>query len=297
MYNSSASLFKLRPYARFAARILGYELVGEGNSWSHAKEYKLFKRRLPSGFSNSKSDPYFTPFSVPITSITSRVCFSYSEDGWHPFVQTLREYEENPVLRYEESTLARVYGKYTPQNVQEVLLDQVRTPLPPFCSWPPSYELVSWVWTLNKYSVQHRLKQLQQNTKHNGWILFGPHAVEYGRKEFNRLIAVYESIKRTGYIPKVSSTDPINGYILKDEDRIRFVLLQGNHRVSALKVLGYSNVDVLIRPGHPAVIDKSNLQRWTEGSGGIYTSTLTEHLFDTLFTELGLQKARRLDLM
>lgn len=300
MHKSSGSLLpslmNLRSYVRFLARKTGYELVGDGDSLPQLFKHRLYPRTLPDAIYAGPEDPYYKPLRIAINSITSRIGFSYAEDGWHPFVETLKEYAQDPQLRYEDSTLFRLYSQYCPQNAQEVLLDHIKSPIKPLCDWPPSYELISWVWTLNKGGVRNRLGKLKSSSSAGGWILFGPHTHDYGKKEFTRLLGVYESIKNNGYKLAESGTDPVNGYFLKEGANFRFVLLQGNHRVSVLKALGHAGVDVVIRQGHPAVIDRDNLSGWTDACGGIYPSLLTQQLFDALFTETGLPKAMRYGL-
>lgn len=289
-------LFKVRSWARFMARQMGYELVGEGKNWWNIADYKLFPRKLPDCIHKGANDPYYTPFNVGLAAITSRVGFSYANEGWHPFVQTLKEYAENKALRYEDSTLARLYRQYQPDNLQEVLLDDFPRPLYPLYEWPPNNDLISRVWVLNQHSVRAYLNSLKSKSNSHGWIFFGPHTEEYGQKEFKRLISVYESIKNNGYQSGLTAMDPVNGYFLKKGSHLRFVLMQGNHRVSALKVLGYTSVDALIRQGHPAIVDRAELHRWTEERGGIYSSCLAENLFDSLFEGSGQQKAQRYGL-
>jgi hypothetical protein len=291
------SKLKIRPYAAYLAQLSGHELIGAGGVRLNFSDYKLFPRRLPDSIKKGSEDPYFTPFKVDIISITSRVGFSYENAGWHPFVQTLKEYEENPDLNYEDSSLARLYNNYQPNNIQEVLIDHIQTPQKPFCDWPPVNDLIKWVWVLNENSVRIYLNRIKKTHDKDGWIFFGPHTPEYGKKEFQRLIGVYESIKANGYQSEITDMDPVNGYFLKKGKNTRFVLLQGNHRVSALKALGYSNVDVIIRRGHPAVIDWDDLYKWTQDCGGIYPSSLIKTLFDALFDGSGLQKAKRHDLL
>ncbi|MEJ8800546.1 hypothetical protein [Pontibacter sp. H249] len=295
LIRSAHSSLTLKPCASYFARQFGYELVGEGALWKRSN-YKLFHRKLPHFIHNRSEDPYTIPFKISLRTVTSRLGFSYANDGWHPFVQTLKEYEQNPELRYEDSTLAKLYERYCPRNVHEVLLDHISVPLKPFCDWPPKNHLIRWVWALNHTSVRKSLKFFNNNGDEDGWIFFGPHTPEYGQREFNRLIGVYESIKKNGYRTGLAGVDPVNGYFLKYRDKTRFVLLQGNHRISALKALGYTEVEVLVRRGHPAVVDREHLLRWTEGGGGIYSDEVVTHLFDALFQETGVQKAKRYNL-
>ncbi len=291
------SMLKIRPYADYLAQLSGYELVGEGGSWLNFANYKLFPRSLPGSIKKGDEDPYHAPFKVDITTIRSRVGFSYQEDGWHPFVETLKEYAADPGLDYQDSTLARLYTKYCPRNVQEVLLDHFQTPLKPFCDWPPTNEFIRSVWTLGKPGVDSFMKIQWKQPISAGWIFYGPHDSAYGEREFRRLISVYESIKNKGYNSGLTNLDPVNGYFLKRGKEVRFVLLQGNHRVSVLKALGYKQVEVVIRKGHPALIDRDELHRWTEKGGGIYSASLVRNLFDTLFDSSGSEKAQRLGLL
>lgn len=291
------SKLKIKLYADYLAQLYGYELVGEGGFWLNFPSYKLFPRTLPGSIKKGTEDPYYFPFEVDITSIRSRVGFSYEEEGWHPFVETLKEYAVDPGLNYQDSSLARLYKNYCPGNVQEVLLDHFQTPLKPFCDWPPTNEFIRSVWTLGKPGVRSFMKVQGKQPTSTGWIFYGPHDPEYGEREFRRIISVYESIKNKGYKAGLTHLDPVNGYFLKRRKEYRFVLLQGNHRVSVLKALGYKNVDVVIRKGHPAIVDQEDLHRWTEEGGGIYTASLVRTLFDTLFDSSGLEKAQRYGLL
>lgn len=294
---NTRTLFKVRPYAANFARHFGYELVGEKGDWWNLPSYKLFARELPEIIKKGNRDPYFFPFKVDIKTITSRVGFSYYEHGWHPFIETLKEYEVNPDLKYQDSTLAKLYQNYRPNNVQEVLLDHLKNPLKPFCDWPPTNEFIRSVWTLGKPGVRSFMNIQGKQLPSAGWIFYGPHDEVYGESEYRRLISVYESIKNNGYKAGLTDMDAVNGYFLKCGNDYRFVLLQGNHRISVLKALGYKDVDVVIRKGHPAIVDQAKLYRWTKKGGGIYPSSVVENLFDTLFNSTGLQKAQRYGLL
>lgn len=166
------------------AKQLGYELVGEnGNRWSFPS-YKLFSRGIPEIIKIGREDPYDSTFKVDITEITSRVGFSYAEDGWHPFLETLKEYIKDPNLRFQDSTLARLYQNYRPTNVQEVILDHIKKPLKPFCDWPPTNEFIRSVWTLSKPGVRYFMGVQGKKAPTSGWIFYGPHDLEYGERSF-----------------------------------------------------------------------------------------------------------------
>jgi len=289
--------FRIRPYLAYIARKSGYELVGDSRSWWQIPRYKLTPRILPNAIQDYSKDPYIFPFKIDINSITSRVGFSYNQKGWHPFVETLNEYALDNKLNFQNSTLSHLYKSFQPKNVQEAILGHYKKPLDPIVNWPPDNLLISRLWTLNKYSLRFYLNVLERKQKKQGWIFFGPHSIQYGNTEFKRLISVYNSIKQDGYMSDRMEKDPVNGYFLKKNDTYRFVLLQGNHRVSALKALGYSEVNAVIRPGHPTVIDWDNLDEWTEKKSGIYTKEIVLELFDSLFKGSGFEKALQHDLI
>lgn len=246
-------------------------------------------------FSANRKKKY--SFKVEIKEVTSRVGFSFAKDGWHPFVQTLQEYIKNPNLRYEDSTLSRLYSVYQPGNLQELMLDHVKIPLPPICFWPASNELIKRIWIMDRNQLEEIIrKEKTKKDGEEGWIYFGPHSQEYGENEFKRLISVYDSIKTKGYLSRLGSEEPVNGFFLKKGKATRFILMQGNHRVSALKVLGYSNVGAIIRPGHPQIINWDDLYRFTEEAGGIYPISIIQQIFLALFEESGLEKGRRYKL-
>lgn len=287
----------MKPIVSYFARTFGFETVGEVRRGWNISGYKFHSRTLPEQINSGGGDPYFKPFSVKISSISTRVGFSFSEPGWHPFVQTLREYEKNRKLIYQESVLAQVFSRFNPKNVQEVLLDKGDSEMKPICDWPADNFLLSRIWELNELSLNRYLLQKDSKLPASGWIYFGPHDDRYGEKEFQRLKKVYDSIKKNGYRADPSARAAVNGYFLKNGDQVRFILLHGNHRVSALKALGYASVKVVIRKGHPAVVDRKDLKNWATENGGLYPLGLLELLFDTLFYGSGKEKARRLGLL
>lgn len=288
---------RLKPLVNCVARTFGFEAVGEVRRGWKIMDYKFHSRALPRQINPEGGDPYFTPFNVEISSISTRVGFSFCEPGWHPFVQTLKEYSENRNISYQQSTLANVFNRFNPKNLQEVLLDKVDLNLKPICDWPADNFLLSRIWELNEVSLKRYEFRKDSKLPAAGWIYYGPHDNHYGEKELQRLKEVYDSIRENGYLPDSSAPQEVNGYFLKNGNQLRFILLHGNHRVSALKALGYSKVKVVIRKGHPAVVDRQDLKNWATECGGLYPQGLLELIFDSLFYGSGLEKAGRLGLL
>ncbi|WP_010231837.1 hypothetical protein [Gillisia marina] len=189
-------IFRIRPYLAYLARKFGYVLVGDSRNWWQIPRYKLFSGDLPNTIQINFEDPYTIPFKIDIESIISRVGFSYRDKGWHPFVETLKEYILDDNLSFQDSTISHLYRNFQPKNVQEAMLNCENRPLFPIYNWPPDNRLISRLWTLNKYSLSYFLKVINRNSDGQGWIFFGPHTIQYGNTEFKRLISVYNSIKK-----------------------------------------------------------------------------------------------------
>jgi hypothetical protein len=225
-------------------------------------------------------------FEVDLENCTSFVGFSYSDRGWNPHVTTLREYTINRHLTYEDSSLCRLHTIFKPATLQELFLEDADHDLEPLCSLPPTRELFRYVWAIN----QNKIRNVGPLPQLKGHHYFGPLSQERGRKEFDRLIRTFRSIEQDGFRPDVFG--PLRGYFMIDGSRHRFVVGAGNHRLAALRVLGYSTVRVGLNTSHPAVVQRSRLDSWTVESGGPFQGETAYALFDKLMNEDGLDKAR-----
>ncbi|MFT4305083.1 MAG: hypothetical protein ACMXX8_03240, partial [Candidatus Woesearchaeota archaeon] len=48
---------------------------------------------------------YINPFNIKIQDCISHNGFSFSSDGWHPFVETIKQYSNDKNLKYKNSLL------------------------------------------------------------------------------------------------------------------------------------------------------------------------------------------------
>ena len=62
---------------------------------------------------------------------------SDTDENWNPFVATLKQFETNPQLRYEDSVLKGYYDSYPRENLQQAFLLPTRTELKPFWDLKP----------------------------------------------------------------------------------------------------------------------------------------------------------------
>lgn len=193
---------------------------------------------------------------VPIDAIVAPPAFSYSADGWHPYSATLGEYSRNSALRYGDSSLARTYGQYLPRNASDALLASDDA-IPRILNLlPPRFAGHEWVARHNE--VDSALRGHPPAWMMQGHRVFGPVSDEAGRSDFLRLISVYESIKCRGYRTELT-VDPISGYFLIDQREFRFRVSAGQHRLAAMKALGFQ--DVSIRLDLPIAVSCDLLSR------------------------------------
>jgi hypothetical protein len=270
-------------------RTLGVDLLRSAGDrrWS----LRTHRIRLPAAHQRPFLPPSAT-FDIPVELATTDTGFAYR--GWHPYVETLREYLADPSLRYEGSTLARLHRNFQPANLEEVLFEDGSLRLTPLDRWPPRMYFLRAIWTLNPWLVRQALANFPLDER-RGWLYFGPTSAATGETDLKRLICAYENVERDGLLtgPAIA---PLDGYFLSSGHSYRFVVLNGNHRVAALRILGFESFPARLRPGYPAVVRAENLDRWTIARGGVYPKRTLEAMFWKLFEETGERKARRLGL-
>lgn len=226
---------------------------------------------------------------------TTSLGFSFADGGWHPFVETLKEFEQQKELTYKSCTLFKLYQSFIPENFFQSLFDPCETKPGNLSSWPCYGQLLANIWLLNQTKLNKYLDYLKDRKGLVGWIFYGPHTLEYGNKELKRLTGLYLSVKKKGY-NEPKGKEQINGYFLEKNGETRFVILEGNHRLAVLRTLGFEKVKVVIQRGHPTVIRYSELSNWINQNRIVYDLSMAKRIFDHLFYENGQQKASRLGL-
>jgi hypothetical protein len=234
-------------------------------------------------------------FTVDLDKITSPTGFSYHPDGWHPYRAALEEALLDPELPYERSVLSEYYRRFRPTTVQEALLEDLLEPMEPLASWPPLLILFKHIWALRRSQVKRILAR--PGGEKGPRQQFGPQLDDEGERHRDRLLAAYDSIRTRGYDPEAFPDGRVTGYFLVRGENHRFVVLQGNHRLAAMRHVGIERVAASWHPGHPPVIHEHDLDRWTTDRGGVLPPAVAHRLFDKLFTERGDTKAKNLGLV
>jgi len=104
---------------------------------------------LDSGKLSIKIAFCITPHFLPLTD---------TEENWSPFIATLKQYQSNPELRYEDSVLKNFYDSYPRENLQQSFLLPSVTELKPF--WElRAFSKFPLPWTNPEEYALHLLKK------------------------------------------------------------------------------------------------------------------------------------------
>jgi hypothetical protein len=256
--------------------------------------YQILPFDLPSGVKRVAD----TRFIVDVDRITTYCGFSLADGGWHPFLELLRAYEHDKELPYEDSVLCRLYERFTPATVAQAVFVVPDLPRAPLDRMPAEHEVMKRLWQLDRRAVDAIVAQAPYSPILNGHPrYFGPKTPTAGREHFDRVIELYESVKRHGYNPARFGGGRPRGYFLTRGDDYRFVISRGNHRVPALRLLGIQQIVATCRVHHPPVVDEDQLSRWSLDENGPYPRDTVRALFDAMFSATGSERAQALGLL
>lgn len=239
-------------------------------------------------------------FEVPLSHVRYPYLFSYGTQGWHPFVEVLKQYQKHPNLEYRDSILYRYYQNFHPQNVLDVFFapqeQDVALKNSNFAklSIPPYNPIFPWDPEISHSSGERGERGLSASHGHQG---FGPVSDAKGNLELQRLTETLKSIKRLGYQPSYGHDGDIRGYFLRCPDSYRFIIRQGLHRTATLAALGYQNIRVKFYVHYPRVIFEHDAGSWPQVRQGFLDLDTSLRIFRKFFTEDGSQRAHRLGLL
>ncbi|NMF85548.1 hypothetical protein [Nodosilinea sp. P-1105] len=232
---------------------------------------------------------YINAFLIDINQCVSHNGFSFSDKGWHPFVSTLLEYKNDISFGYENSILKKYYAKFQPDFAMEpcITTDQISTDYLTF----PSYTYF-FPWEAgNSIQKADNIRKSQEAENLNagygsmkiseGFSHHGPVSARKGEIEYKRLIDVYSSIQKKGYVRDSGLNGDIAGTLLYRDGKYRFLVEMGFHRISSLRVLGYQKIPVRLMT--PIVVEKRHVNCWPQIKSGIWNIENACIYFDSLF--------------
>ncbi|SFJ77535.1 Methyltransferase domain-containing protein [Halobacillus dabanensis] len=212
---------------------------------------------------------------VPLNKCVDWQGFTYTAQGWHYLCETIKEYKKKPKIQYRNSILYKYYSLYQPKSMFECLMcEDAYDPLNGDGPWVP----LPW-------GMGHR-RVLEEGNQH-----YGPNTNTFIRKEFKRLIYVYEKMKVEGYQPTQYHDGFIKGYFLKKGKDYRFLITGGQHRIAALSLLGYDSILARIPPRRKRIINLDDMMEWEQVVNGNYPPEVASHVFLMYFEANGREKA------
>ncbi|MBU2863956.1 hypothetical protein KO489_08905 [Reinekea forsetii] len=227
-------------------------------------------------------------FFCPTELCTHHTGISFSANNWNPFVETLREFECNPKLKYEDSILCDFYNSWQPKSAAEMFKGFDNAPdklkklpphymfLSPWSSLTPEEVDQDGRWWNNKDNAEHGAPQLR--FPEDGWAFSGPVNIIKGRLEFSRLTSLYKNIKKNGYD---RSLGLIGTTILTDENESRFIVGGGGfHRAIVLASLGAKTIPA--RYHRTSAVNINQVEKWPLVKLGIWSRQEATSYFNFL---------------
>lgn len=263
---------------------------GEGNGEILCLSHKPVHKEsiIPTGLEVLKSSSHI--FEIPLTHCIDDSGFSYGEHGWHPWIELGKELQEQPNIQYHQSFLYTFYRKYRPRNRQQQWLDNTESRFYPLSAGWPNYP-----WFIQKDNVRIVPKHLinERIRERKGNQHFGPNTDRFGMEELDRIKAAIKIMER-GYHPEIFPDGYITGYILKDGQDYRFLVVEGKHRLPALALQGYKKIRVKFdkNPLYPQVVDIKDIYDWHLVRKGLYTIDVAKRVFDRFMADKSIEKAR-----
>lgn len=213
---------------------------------------------------------------APDTATTLFGC-SFGDAGWHHIRRTLQEYDSDPSLKVRDSTMWRYLSDFRPDSISSLAGVSGESPLP----------LFEYPWgTFSGSYVRGPKDPLKSR-------FCGPSEQAFIEEEFDRTLSLYASLRRTGYRPDTYPNAYIGGtWLVAEDGRRRFVVMQGNHRMAVLSHLGLRDIAVRnVRQARTAVRE-SELPQWEKVRRGECSAGHARRVFHYFFENTGWQVAQ-----
>lgn len=211
-----------------------------------------------------------------------------------PFTIALNKYNETQCQTSIKDTLQDFYQVFSPKSFSDVFdlnshcdlthktrqLDSYSAVLPWSC-WSPARRKAQW-----KKTVEGENKLFGGGGLEHGIQFWGPVSEMKVDIEVRRLIHIFNSIKEKGYIRSDDSDgDIIGSFLVNETGEVRIHVLRGQHRISALAALGYTDIPVRIRTmgGGARLVRRCDVDFFPNVKNGLYSKRLALKVFDDIF--------------
>jgi hypothetical protein len=198
---------------------------------------------------------------------------SFGTDGWHHIRQTLKEYDNNIEIPFNETTLYKYLKNFCPRNILEASgINRASDNIRLFCyPWGMSFKISG---ESNKDVWQSRF--------------CGPSSDSFINEEYHRIVNLYRKLKISGYKPWSMGNGFIGGtFLINRYGQRRFVILQGNHRMAILAHLGLKKLNVRSIPGFFSKVYETDVKEWPFVKNRIFDEREALEVFNMFFDQTG----------
>jgi len=215
---------------------------------------------------------------VSIGAVRTIYACAFSEPGWHPIVETLKELECHPSINFRDTTLYRFHKAFTPRNILELLNVDNR-----------KINTFEFPWGYFSPYGPTELKSVNRSR------FCGPSSEKFIQDEFLSIRSLFARIKKEGYRPWTAGNDFIYGtHLISKGGDHRFVVLQGNHRLACLAHLGIERIAVRTSPVLLREVRQGQLESWPAVVENRCSRVDAERCFQLYFTQNGSHVQARL---
>jgi hypothetical protein len=211
----------------------------------------------------------------------------------NPMAATLRAYAAGDGRSYEGSPLQRYFERWQPATFAEAVglepaaasarLQAPTTGDVPPLPWSPDAP--------SRAHERHQREGFQQAVARAGVVgqelvgslYYGPVSDAFGAATLERLVGVFESIQREGYVPGGADRPHLRGLLFLRGEDYRVLITSGKHRVAALSVLQVDLVPVEFGTTPPVVVDRADVDRWPAVVTEMFTREEALDVFDRVF--------------
>lgn len=148
------------------------------------------------------------------------------------YTKMTQELIDFDIENWKQSLWYKYYTTYCPKNLNDIYKTNIDTlkNLSPQTIFEP--------WTHDYPIPTYKFKRLG---------MFGPKNKNYIYQQIKKTKSLITSIQKNGFIESNEINNNIVVEILKFNDKIKYLVTSGNHRINVLKALGFKNVNVCLK--------------------------------------------------
>lgn len=197
--------------------------------------------------------------------------FRYGHGEYHPYETYVQRLHRGDAPGDIRAQLLDFLRWYRPRRIDQALGIALPRPHPLWLfPWHPLWKFLTTRASAGWYSAPARVPDVITS-----FAEVGIPRTQLER-EHRWLHDAYESIARQGYLPERYGY-PAGRLLIADASRRACLLLDGNHRVSAISALGHTALTVMVSPRHTVRLDE--LEQWPGVRARFFTRDEAERVF------------------